>query len=103
MNSREKGARGERELAAWLQARGVRAVRGQQRAGGSDSPDVMHAIPNLHIECKRVEKLDLWHSLAQAARDCGERVPTLWFRRNRWQWYVCLPAEDFLKMLGEAK
>lgn len=96
MNSRAKGIRGELELAKWLESHGISAARGQQRAGGPDSPDVIHAIPGLHIEVKRTERLDLWTGLAQAAQDCQNRTPTLWFRRNRWQWYVCLPAEDFL-------
>jgi hypothetical protein len=99
VNSRAKGIRGELELAHWLQARGVTAMRGQQRSGGADSPDIFHALPGIHIECKRTERLDLWASLAQAAEDCRERVPTLWFRRNRWQWYVALPADDFLRLV----
>jgi Holliday junction resolvase len=99
LNSRAKGIRGELELAHWLESHGISAARGQQRAGGSDSPDVVHAIPGLHIECKRTERLELWAGLAQAAADCGNRTPTLWFRKNRWQWYVCLPAADFVVLL----
>jgi Holliday junction resolvase len=99
MNSRAKGVRGELELAHWLEARGIAATRGQQRKGGDDSPDVLHALPGIHIEVKRAETLRIWEALGQAASDCGARVPTLWFRRNRWQWYVCLPAEDFVRLL----
>ncbi len=100
MNSRAKGIRGELELAHWLEAHGIPAARGQQRAGGSDSPDVVHVIPGLHIECKRTENLRIWEALAQANDDCGDRIPSVWFRRNRWQWHVVLPAEDFVQILS---
>jgi hypothetical protein len=99
VNSRAKGVRGELELAHWLEAHGVSAVRGQQHAGGSGQPDVRHALAGIHIECKRTERLELWDGLAQAARDCGDLTPVLFFRRNRWQWYCALPAEDLVALL----
>jgi hypothetical protein len=103
MNSRDKGKRGELELVHWLEARGIQAIRGQQRKGGSDSPDIMHTIKDVHIEVKRTETLRLWEGLEQAAADCRDRMPTLWFKRNRWQWYVALPAADFVALLKRAE
>ena len=44
INSRAKGARYERELARYLDENGFPARRGQQFAGGSDSPDVVCVI-----------------------------------------------------------
>ena len=41
INSRAKGARYERELARYFEENGFPARRGQQFAGGSDSPDVV--------------------------------------------------------------
>jgi Holliday junction resolvase len=53
-HSRDKGARGEREVAAILREHGISAVRD----GRLDS-DLRHAIPGVHIEVKRTERLRL--------------------------------------------
>ena len=68
MNSREKGKKGERELAGILKAHGYKARRGQQYCGTSGEADVI-GIPGVHIECKRAEALNLYTAMAQAVRD----------------------------------
>ena len=70
INSRAKGARGEREFAAFMREHGYEAHRGQQFAGSADSPDVVHSIPGIHIEVKRVEALAsvAEHRSSQAGR-----------------------------------
>lgn len=78
INSRNKGAVAERELAAYLRERGIEARRGQQHAGGPDSPDVVSALEGIHIECKRQERTDPygWMAQAQAQADADEgRIP----------------------------
>ena len=101
MNSREKGKRGERELANWLKERGHDARRGQQYAGGTDSPDVIcETLPGVQIEVKRTEKLNLYAALAQAQFDSlGQGIPTVWHRKNNREWVVILSAEKFLELL----
>ena len=104
MNSRNKGKRGELEMAAFLRERGFDdARRGQQFKGGPGSPDVC-GIPGLHIECKRVETLSLYSALAQACRDAGDTgsVPVVLHRRNGKQWVAILGADDFLRIWREA-
>jgi len=96
MNSRAKGAAGERELAAWFRERGIEARRGQQFSGSPDSPDVIAALPGFHIECKRVERFNAYDAMAQAAQDCGNNVPVVFHRRNRGRWLVVMDAEHFL-------
>ena len=65
--SRDKGASGERELARELtRLLGVEARRGCQYHGGPGSPDVATDIPDVHIECKRTERLRLYEALEQA-------------------------------------
>jgi hypothetical protein len=39
----------------WVRVFGGQARRGQQFAGGTDSPDVISSHENLHLEVKRVE------------------------------------------------
>lgn len=101
MNSRQKGARGEREFAAYLRARGVEARRGQQHSGSPDSPDVVHDLPGVHIEVKRVERLAPMEWYAQAVRDAGpEQTPIVAFRRNREDWMVLMSADDYFDAIG---
>lgn len=102
--SKEKGKVGEREVAHLLQTYGFSARRGQQFAGGTDSPDVIHGIHGLHIEVKRTEQFNLWAALQQATDDAREgEVPSVWHRKNKREWVVVLRAEDFLEMLGGKK
>lgn len=93
MNSREKGKRGERELAEWLRERGIEARRGVQYQGGDDSPDVVTALPGVHFECKRTERLAIYPAVEQAVADAGERLPVVAFRSNRREWLAVVPLE----------
>jgi len=104
MNSRAKGARGERDFRDWLVERGHQARRGQQFAGGADSPDVVTDLDNFwHIEVKRTETLRLQDALDQAIRDEGGRgrTPVVMHRRNHGEWIAILRAEDLLKLIEE--
>ena len=104
INSRDKGARYERHVAQVLREFGWEAERGCQHSGGVDSPDVKHNLPNLHLECKAVEKLNLWSALAQSERDAGDdEIASVVFKRNRSKDYIALPLEDFLKIFGKAQ
>ena len=101
---RNKGARGERELAKKLSKLfNIVAKRSRQYMGSPDSPDVI-ALPGIHVECKRVEKLQLYPSLEQSANDSGDNIPVLMHRRNRKKWVVALYLDDlpeFARILNE--
>lgn len=100
MNSKAKGGRGERELAEVLRQYGYEARRGQQFAGGIDSPDVI-GLPGIHIECKRVEKLNIENAMDQAIRDSGGKaIPAVFHRKNRRPWLVTMLLDDFMKLYG---
>lgn len=98
INSRQKGAAGERELANYLKAHGYEAKRGQQHSGSTDSPDVV-GLPGFHIECKRVEAGNLYGWLKQAKRDCGLNIPLVIHRRNGHGWVVILELDEFLPLI----
>lgn len=68
-NSRRKGASGERELAKKLREYGYEARRGQQYCGSNGDADVV-GIPGIHIECKRVEALNI-------EKQCSSRFQTV--------------------------
>jgi len=94
VNSRAKGARGEREWALWLKIwLGIKARRGQQFAGGPDSPDVI-GLEGTHAEVKRVEKLNISKAMQQAVRDCGDNLPYVAHRKNGEAWMITIQAAD---------
>lgn len=101
--SRDKGKRGERELAGILRGYGFDAKRGVQYHGGPDSPDVT-GLPGVHIEVKRTEKLSLYDALAQSRADSGpEEMPVVIHRRNDCEWVVIQPLADWIELYKEGK
>ena len=103
MNSKCKGNRGEHELAGILRAAGIEAWRNDQMyVGGRGNPDVsaeVWGIP-LHIEVKRVERLNVPEAVKQAIRDAeGGALPVVAHRRNREQWLVTIPLESVLNII----
>ena len=98
MNSKAKGAAGERELAKLLREHGYIARRGQQYSGANGDADVV-GLPGVHIECKRVERLNVYEAMAQARRDArpGE-IPVVMHRKNRQPWLVTMDIDSWLKM-----
>ena len=102
MNSNRKGAEGERELARKLRDYGFKTRRGQQYCGANGDADVV-GLPGIHIECKRVERLNLYDAMAQARNDaCPGEFPTVFHRRDRCEWLVTMPLDDWIKMYREA-
>jgi len=108
MNSRRKGKTGELEFAKFLRMHGFDARRGQQFAGGNDSPDVVSAaLEWLHIEVKRVQNLNLADACAQAEGDQAKlgsngRKKLAWIvahRRNHAPWLITMRAETFFQLL----
>ena len=97
--SREKGKRGEREVASLLREYGYDARRGVQYKGGTDSPDVV-GLKGIHIEVKRTERLDLYGALSQSKADAGEDMPVVIHRRNNSEWVVIQPLKDWIKLYG---
>ncbi len=97
--SRNKGKRGEREAAREIsRVLGISARRGQQYAGGSDSPDVVTECDDLHIEVKRSERLSLYKALDQSIADAGERLPLVLHRSNHRPWVVVLRLDDLTRL-----
>lgn len=96
INSRQKGARGERKFAAYLRDLGIDpdARRGQQYSGSADSPDVVSpALAGIHIEVKCVEGLEdhtaafdeIWAKAWQEATP-ARKTPVIAWKHNRRPW-----------------
>lgn len=102
INSRQKGARGERQWRDELRANGYEARRGQQFSGSPDSPDVVcDELDWIYFEVKAVERLNIEDAMDQARRDCGGKVPILAHRRNFRPWLVTMTADTFFRFLRE--
>lgn len=98
---REKGKRGERELAGILKDHGYDCRRGQQFCGTAGDADVI-GLPGIHIECKRVERLNLQEAMDQAGRDAREgELPAVFHRRDRSGWLVTMRLEDWIGLYRE--
>lgn len=93
--SRNKGARGERELAAkFEEIFGCKARRGRLFRGSPDSPDIQTTLPGVHPECKRVERFNVYDAMDQATADAGGKVPIVCHRRNKKDWILCMKLKD---------
>jgi hypothetical protein len=103
---RNKGARGERDAILYLREQGFEGdlKRGlQSRGGGKEQPDVMN-VGCLHVETKRVEKLNIHSALQQACDDCSEgKIPIVLHRRNHEGWKVTLRGDDFFRIFRESE
>lgn len=105
MNTKRKGTAGEYELAAILRAAGINAYRNDQMfIGGKGNPDVEAEVfgLRLHVEVKRVERLNVPEAVHQAVRDAAEGYyPVVAHRRNREEWLVTMPLTSVLSVLKE--
>lgn len=98
-SQQRKGRSGELELVSILKDHGISAEPGQAVSFGS-TPDVV-GVDGVHVEVKRVEKLNVPEAMNQAVRDSQkfrDGVPTLFHRRNRSPWLVTMVLEDWLKL-----
>ena len=101
-SSQRKGAAGERELAAALREYGYEVERGGSLSFG-ELPDLT-GLPGVHIECKRVERLNVPEAFAQAERDAEkfqDGAPVLFHRRNRHPWLVTMSLKDWMSLYGK--
>lgn len=101
INSKQKGKNGELEFSNLCKEYGFNTRRSQQYAGINNDADVV-GIDGLHIEVKRVERLNISDAMNQSIKDkaVGE-IPIVAHRKNREGWMITLKAEDFLELYKE--
>lgn len=101
INSRNKGAAGERELASKLRDYGYECRRGQQYSGKNGDADVV-GLEGIHMEVKRVEHLNILDAMSQSKRDAREReLPAVFHRKNHCEWLVTMTLDDWIKLYRE--
>jgi hypothetical protein len=53
------------------------------------------------IECKNVEKLNIWDAYEQAAANCGEYEPIVVMKKNGKKPLVVVDAEYYIQLYGD--
>lgn len=103
IRSRDKGARGERELALLLADNGFPAKRGVQFSQGKHGltgADVeCESLGFMHIEVKRVEAGNPYNWHDQAKCDAKGKTAVVFHKRNGRRWLAILSAEDLLDII----
>lgn len=100
MNSKQKGARGEREWAKVCREHGYTEARRGQQYNGIEGEDVV-GLPGIHQEVKRVERLNIEEAMSQSKTDAQGNIPIVAHRKNNCEWLVTVRAEDFFTIYKE--
>ena len=100
INSKQKGASGERELVRKLKEYGFQTRRSVQYNGkAEDGQADLLGLEGIHIECKRVERLNIYDAMAQANHDAkADELPTVFHRKNNAKWLVTMSLDSFMKL-----
>ena len=100
INSKKKGAKGERELASKLRDYGYDCRRGQQY-NGIEGEDIV-GLDYIHCEVKRVQALNLEEAMEQAKRDSKDnQLPAVFHRKNNKKWKVTMELDSWIKLYNE--
>lgn len=105
VNSKQKGARFERQLASRFREYGFEARRTAQYCGNTgDASDVI-GLPGIHVEAKHQERMQLYEWMAQAKRDAaaggGNALPTVFHKKNNAEILVTMEFDTFMKLYKE--
>jgi Holliday junction resolvase len=103
INSKQKGARFERELASKLSDYGFEARRTAQYCGNTgDASDVV-GLFGIHIEAKHQERIQIYDWMAQAIHDSAKsgNKPAVFFRKNHSETLVCMRLSDWIELYRE--
>lgn len=104
INSKRKGAAGEREFSNYCKNKGFNVRRTAQYNGKElESKADVIGIPGIHIEVKRVESLNIHKAMEQALRDCdknNKEIPIVAHRKNHTKWLITMTADDWFKLFN---
>lgn len=68
---------------------------------GLEGEDVV-GLDYIHIECKRVQNLNLYDAMEQSKRDSKEgQSPAVFHRKNNKKWLVTMELNEWMKLYNE--
>ena len=108
INSKKKGANGERLWRDVCRSEGYTAVRRTAQYCGNtgDASDCV-GLDGIYQEVKFVERLNIHDAMNQAIRDCEAAgkgdIPIVAHKKKYTKFLVTMRAEDFFKMYREYK
>lgn len=106
VNSKQKGARFERQLAGLFRDYGyTEARRTAQYCGNTgDASDVV-GLPGIHVEAKHQERMQLYDWMDQAKRDAkaggAGMLPAVFSKKNNHSILVTMELDDWMKIYRE--
>lgn len=104
INSKDKGARFERNLAAQFREYGFHeARRTAQYCGNTGEASDVVGLPFIHVEAKHQEKMYLYDWIDQAKRDSEGtgNIPAVFHKKNNAEILVTMTLEGFMKIYKE--
>lgn len=104
INSKDKGARFERQLAGMFRNYGYTdARRTAQYCGNTGEASDVVGLPGIHVEAKHQEKMRLYDWMDQAKRDSSGRdeKPVVFHKKNNAEVLVTLRFDDFMEIYRE--
>ena len=105
-NSKQKGARFERQLASVFRNEGyTESRRTAQYCGNTgDASDVV-GLPGIHVEAKHQEQMRLYDWMDQAKRDADANnkgnIPVVFHKKNNHEILVTMTLEGFFEIYKE--
>ena len=106
VNSKQKGARFERQLAGIFKNYGYKDSRRTAQYCGNtgDASDVI-GLPGIHVEAKHQEKMYLYDWMDQAKRDVaaggGGKLPVVFHKKNHAEILVTMTLDDWITIYRE--
>ena len=107
INSKRKGADGEREFANLCKEHGFDVRRTQQYCGNTGDASDCVGLPNVHQEVKFVENLNVRKAYEQAEHDAIQAdngdMPIVAWKKSNQKWLVIMSADDWFKLYKESE
>ena len=105
-NSRQKGKRGELEAAHAINEvlPGAKARRAQQYSGTESTADLIaEGLPNLYLEVKRRQSMNLHKVFDESEENCGGLAPVVIHRKDNTEWLVSFKLEDLVEVVKQLR
>ena len=105
-NSRQKGKRGELEAAHAINEvlPNARARRAQQYSGTESTADLIaDGLPNLYLEVKRRQSMNLHKVFDESEENCGSLAPVVLHRKDNTEWLVTFKLEDLRDVVQQLR